>query len=106
MIIRSLMIQGGDFTCGDGTGGESVYGEKLNDENYKIKHTTTGLLSIANTGKCTNSSQFFVTIVTTDWYEMETAKSMKAFGLLPSSVNDRRLEVVGRGAVIPSLRVF
>ena len=51
------MIQGGDFTNGDGTGGESIYGEKFADENFKIKHTTGGLLSMANAGPGTNGSQ-------------------------------------------------
>lgn len=61
-IIPKFMIQGGDFTNGDGTGGESIYGEKFEDENFKIKHTKPGLLSMANAGKNTNGSQFFITV--------------------------------------------
>ncbi|KAM7474921.1 hypothetical protein LguiB_022164 [Lonicera macranthoides] len=86
-VIKSFMVEGGDISAGDGTGGESIYGQKFEDENFEMKHERKGILSMANSGSNTNRSQFFITTTRTshlDGKHVVFGKVVKGMGVIRS----------------------
>merc|ERR1739844_883250 len=110
-VIKDFMLQGGDFTRGDGTGGKSIYGEKFPDEDFSLPHVGKGILSMANAGPNTNGSQFFICTVKTSWLDnrhvvfgkiLEGMKTVRAVEALDdgSSKPTQEAKVANSGEIV------
>ncbi|KAF4651334.1 hypothetical protein FOL47_000484 [Perkinsus chesapeaki] len=101
-VIPGFMCQGGDFTKGNGMGGESIYGEKFPDENFGLKHNKPYLLSMANAGPDSNGSQFFITVDKTPWLNNRHV----VFGKVSKGVDVvKKIEAVGSQSGTPNKKV-
>jgi len=110
-IIPQFMCQGGDFTHQNGTGGRSIYGPKFADENFKLKHTGPGVLSMANSGPNSNGSQFFICTAKTPWLDgrhvvfghvvegMDVVKKMESYGSHPDGATRAKIAIARCGEV-------
>jgi peptidyl-prolyl isomerase F (cyclophilin D) len=110
-IIPRFMCQGGDFTRGNGTGGKSIYGNKFDDENFTLKHTGPGTVSMANSGPDTNGSQFFICTAKTSWLDghhvvfgsivkgMDVVRKMENYGSSPEGTTSAKIVIADCGRV-------